>query len=104
MRAALDTGYRHIDTAQMYFNERGVGEGIRASGLGRTPAQVVLRWHIQKGTVVFPKTVSPQRMRENLSVFDFVLDDAAMAAIDGLDKGIAGRLGPDPNEFNWIPE
>jgi len=75
-----------------------------ADGLGRTPAQVVLRWHIQKGTVVFPKTMSPQRMRENLSVFDFVLDDAAMAAIDGLDKGIAGRIGPDPNEFNWIPE
>ena len=75
-----------------------------ADGLGKSAAQVVLRWHIQNHNIVFPKTMSPQRMRENFAIFDFVLDDAAMAAIDGLDRGTAGRIGPDPDEFNWIPE
>lgn len=47
--------------------------------------------------------MSPQRMRENFEVFGFPLDDAAMAAIDGLDKGSAGRIGPDPDRLNRIP-
>ncbi|EOD65467.1 2,5-didehydrogluconate reductase [Amycolatopsis vancoresmycina DSM 44592] len=64
---------------------------------GRTPAQVVLRWHVQLGNIVFPKTVSPRRMRENLDVFGFALDDEDMAAIGGLDEG--RRTGPDPDTF-----
>jgi 2,5-diketo-D-gluconate reductase A len=58
-----------------------------ASRIGRTPAQVVLRWHVQQGLVVIPKSASPERMRDNLAVFDFTLDDAAMAALATLSKG-----------------
>ncbi|MCV7193207.1 aldo/keto reductase [Mycolicibacterium brumae] len=74
-----------------------------AERLGKSPAQVVLRWHLQKGNVVFPKSMSPQRMRSNFELFDFTLDDAAMAAVDALDKGPAGRIGPDPDTFDLVP-
>jgi 2,5-diketo-D-gluconate reductase A len=63
---------------------------------GRTPAQVVLRWHLQLGNIVIPKSTSPSRIRENISVFDFVLTDGDMAALAGLETGT--RLGPDPDE------
>lgn len=65
---------------------------------GRTPAQVVLRWHLQLGNVVIPKSVTPSRIKENLDVFGFELDAGDLAAIDALDNG--GRLGPDPSAFN----
>ncbi len=71
---------------------------------GRTPSQVVLRWHIQGGDVVFPKTTSPARMRENFAVFDFELPPADIAAIDALDQGGAGRIGSHPATFDWIPD
>lgn len=74
-----------------------------AEKVGRTPAQVVLRWHIQRGDIVFPKSVTPERMRENFELFDFELDAADMTAISGLDKGEAGRTGPNPDEFDYIP-
>jgi len=74
-----------------------------AEATGKTPAQVVLRWHIQRGDVVFPKSVTPQRMRENHDIFDFELDGDDMAAISGLDKGEAGRTGPNPDTFDYIP-
>ena len=83
---ALRVGYRLIDTAAAYGNERGVGEGIRASGLGRTPAQVVLRWHVQQGVIVFPKTSRPERMTENIDVFDFELSAEEMRSIAALDE------------------
>lgn len=73
-----------------------------AARLDRTPAQVVLRWHIQRGDIVFPKSVSPQRMRENYQLFDFALDAQTMADISVLDRGAAGRLGPDPATFDWM--
>ncbi|GGR24744.1 oxidoreductase [Streptomyces roseolus] len=65
---------------------------------GRSPAQVVLRWHLQTGNVVIPKSVTPSRIRENVDVFDFELDAEDMAAIAALDEG--RRLGPNPAEFN----
>ncbi|MFF9341224.1 MULTISPECIES: aldo/keto reductase [unclassified Streptomyces] len=64
----------------------------------RTPAQVVLRWHLQLGNVVIPKSVTPSRIRENIDVFGFELDAEDMAAIAALDEGT--RLGPDPAEFS----
>jgi 2,5-diketo-D-gluconate reductase A len=76
-----------------------VGEiGRRA---GRSPAQVALRWHIQRGDIVFPKSVSPARIGENFAIFDFELSDADMTAITGLHRN--GRRGPNPDDFNWIP-
>jgi 2,5-diketo-D-gluconate reductase A len=74
-----------------------------AERLGRTAAQVIIRWHLQRGDVVFPKTVTPARMVENADVFDFQLSPDDIAAIDKLDKGEAGRIGPNPDVFDWIP-
>ncbi|MFH0412188.1 aldo/keto reductase [Corynebacterium sp. L4756] len=71
-----------------------------ADAHGKTPAQVVLRWHLQNNVIVFPKTVTPSRMRENFDVFDFELTDAEMAAINDLDRGDDGRVGSDPDEFS----
>ncbi|KRA23932.1 2,5-diketo-D-gluconic acid reductase [Microbacterium sp. Root61] len=68
---------------------------------GKTPAQVVIRWHLQKGFVLFPKSVRIERLRENLDVFDFTLTDAELAAIDSLDQPDgSGRVSSDPNEVN----
>ncbi|GAB3448273.1 aldo/keto reductase [Actinophytocola sediminis] len=64
---------------------------------GRTPAQVVLRWHVQLGNVVIPKSVTPARMRENLDVFGFALTDEELAEVHALDRGL--RTGPDPDHF-----
>ncbi|MFR9780811.1 aldo/keto reductase [Micromonospora sp. MS34] len=74
-----------------------------AEQLGRTPAQVVLRWHVQRGDIVFPKSTTPKRIEENFQIFDFELDDATMDRIAGLDKGGAGRQGPDPDTFDYVP-
>ncbi|AZS83546.1 aldo/keto reductase [Streptomyces griseoviridis] len=62
---------------------------------GKSPAQVVLRWHLQLGNVVIPKSVTPVRIRENIDVFDFALTDEEMTSIAGLDRGL--RTGPDPD-------
>ena len=72
-----------------------------AASVGRTPSQVVLRWHVQRGDIVFPKSARRERMEENFAIFDFELDESAMAAITGLDRG--ERTGPDPDRFNHIP-
>ncbi|WP_410809582.1 aldo/keto reductase [Micromonospora sp. 067-2] len=74
-----------------------------AEQLGRTPAQVVLRWHVQRGDIIFPKSTTPKRIEENAQIFDFELDDAAMERITTLDKGGAGRQGPDPDTFAYLP-
>lgn len=67
----------------------------------RSAAQVVLRWHLQLGNVVIPKSVTPSRIRENLDVFGFELDAADVAALDALGAGAAGRrIGPDPSVFD----
>ncbi|MCD6640153.1 MAG: aldo/keto reductase [Nocardioides sp.] len=77
--------------------------GEIASQLGRTPAQVALRWHIQRGDVVFPKTTHSERLRSNFDVLDFELSPEQMSVVDGLDRGPAGRMGPDPDVFDWVP-
>ncbi len=74
-----------------------------ADNVGRTPAQVVLRWHIQRGDIIFPKSVTPSRMQENLELFDFELGSDDMDAISGLDRGEDGRTGPNPDTFAYIP-
>jgi 2,5-diketo-D-gluconate reductase A len=77
--------------------------GAVASRLGRTPAQVTLRWHIQRGDVIFPKSTTPARMKENFEIFDFALEPEDMAAISALDKGEEGRTGPNPDVFAYVP-
>ncbi len=72
--------------------------GSVAERHGVTPAQAVLRWHLQLGNVVIPKSVTPSRIAENIDVFGFELDTADMAELTGLDKG--KRLGPDPDTFD----
>ena len=67
----------------------------------RTPAQVVLRWHIQRGDIVFPKSVTRERVQANFELFDFELSDADMSDISALNRD--ERTGPDPDVFNYIP-
>ncbi|MFF5767419.1 aldo/keto reductase [Streptomyces tanashiensis] len=69
-----------------------------AAAHGKSPAQVVIRWHLQLGNVVIPKSVTPARIRANVDVFDFVLTDEEMAAVAGLDRGL--RTGPHPDQLN----
>ena len=74
-----------------------------ADRVGRTPAQVTLRWHIQRGDVIFPKSVTPARVKENFELFDFELSSEDVDAIAALDKGDDGRTGPHPDTFDRIP-
>jgi 2,5-diketo-D-gluconate reductase A len=78
--------------------------GQVAEKVGRTPAQVVLRWHIQRGDIVFPKSTTPARIKENFELFDFALEDADIKAITALDRGELGRTGPNPDVFAYIPD
>jgi 2,5-diketo-D-gluconate reductase A len=68
-----------------------------AARTGKTPAQVVLRWHIQRGDIVFPKSVTPDRIRQNIDIFDFELSDSDVEDITLLNKN--ERTGPDPDKF-----
>ncbi len=75
-----------------------------AGDRGKSPAQVVLRWHIQRGDIVFPKSVTPERVKSNFELFDFELDGSDMDAIAALDRGESGRTGPDPDTFDYVPD
>ena len=72
-----------------------------AGRVGRTPAQVVLRWHIERGDIVFPKSVTPERIVENISIFDFELSGPDVEAITALNRN--ERTGPDPDTFAMLP-
>lgn len=74
-----------------------------AGETGRTAAQVVIRWHLQRGNIVFPKSVTASRIAENFAVFDFSLDESQMEKITRLDRGERGREGPNPDEFALLP-
>ncbi|NJQ02900.1 aldo/keto reductase [Streptomyces zingiberis] len=95
------------DIATEAWSPLGSGKGLLdepaigriAERLGRTPAQVVLRWHLQLGNVVIPKSVTPSRIKENFDVFGFELDGEDMAAIAALDSG--KRLGANPAEADF---
>jgi 2,5-diketo-D-gluconate reductase A len=67
---------------------------------GRTPAQVVIRWHLDRGYIVIPKSVTPSRIRENFDVFDFSLDADDLAKIAATDRK-DGRIGPDPETADF---
>lgn len=71
---------------------------------GKSPAQVVLRWHIQRGDIIFPKSKTEDRVRENFEIFDFDLDAGSMAMITDLDRGEKGRTGGNPDTMAWIPK
>jgi 2,5-diketo-D-gluconate reductase A len=75
-----------------------------AQQVGKTPAQVVLRWQIQLGNVVIPKSKTESRVRDNFALFDFELDQGAMAMISDLDRGEKGRTGGNPDTMDWIPQ
>ncbi|MEJ7832184.1 MAG: aldo/keto reductase [Nocardioides sp.] len=75
-----------------------------ADAHGKTPSQVTLRWHVERGDIVFPKSMKQERMRENFDIFDFQLTQDQVATISGLDQGADGRLGPDPDQFDMIPD
>ncbi|MGD9618370.1 MAG: aldo/keto reductase [Mycolicibacterium sp.] len=77
--------------------------GRIAGDIGRSPAQVVLRWHIQRGDIVFPKSVTLQRIKDNFALFDFELSADDCDAISALDKGEQGRIGPNPDTFDYVP-
>src|SRR4029077_8595414 len=75
-----------------------------ADAHGKTPAQVGLRWHIQRGDIVYPKSVDGERMKSNFDIFDFTLASEEMDAVAGLDRGESGRTGPNPDSFDYIPD
>ena len=81
--------------------ERFLDEGAFVVIAGRTPAQVVLRWHVQLGNIVFPKSSSKERMTQNFEIFDFELTDDDVAQISALNRD--ERTGPDPDVFNYVP-
>jgi 2,5-diketo-D-gluconate reductase A len=72
--------------------------------VGKSVAQVTLRWHIQKGYIIFPKSNTSSRIAENYDIFSFQLSKKQMARISGLEKGEAGRNGPNPDTFNYLPD
>jgi 2,5-diketo-D-gluconate reductase A len=71
-----------------------------ARGAGKSPAQVVLRWHIERGDIIFPKSVTPARISENIDIFDFELSGEDVEAISALNRN--ERTGPDPDTFDAI--
>ena len=104
-QAALRAFHAGHGVVTQAWSPIGQGKGLLADPVlaelaakhGKTAAQVVLRWHLQLGTVVIPKSVTPSRIRENIDIAGFALDERDMAAIAGLDRG--ERLGPDPATF-----
>ncbi|MEP9382252.1 aldo/keto reductase [Nocardioides sp. KR10-350] len=70
---------------------------------GKSPAQVLLRWQLDLGNIVFPKSTRKERLAENFDVFDFALSEDEIASLGALDRGEAGRTGPNPDTFDYVP-
>jgi len=103
-QAGLRHEHDELDIVTEAWSPLGQGLELEDPALGKiaeahskTPAQTIIRWHIQLGNVVIPKSVTPERIEENFAVFDFHLSDAEMDAIRALDAG--RRIGPDPDTF-----
>ncbi|WP_182524867.1 aldo/keto reductase [Nocardioides dongkuii] len=77
--------------------------GEIATKYGKKPSQVTLRWHLDRGDIVFPKTTHEERMRENFDLFDFSLTVEELERIAALDRGEDGRTGPNPDTFDYLP-
>ena len=75
-----------------------------AESVGKAAAQVVLRWHVQRNDIVFPKSVHAERIKSNFEIFDFDLSEDEMTAITALNRDESGRNGPHPDEFDYIPD
>src|SRR3954447_1224880 len=75
-----------------------------AERVGKSTAQVTLRWHVQLGHIIFPKSTTPSRIEENFDICDFELTADDLTAISALDKGEEGRTGPNPDSFDYIPD
>lgn len=88
-----------LDRGRVLDEEKVVATAQR---LGKTPAQVVLRWAIERGDVLFPKSAHPERMKQNLDIFDFQFDEQAKADLDSLDTGEAGRSGSHPDTMDIL--
>ena len=73
-----------------------------AEKYGKTASQVTLRWHVERGDIVFPKTTKEERMRENFDIFDFALTQEEVEQVSALDRGEDGRTGPHPDTFDWV--
>ncbi len=103
---ALRDYHAEYEIATEAWSPIGQGKGLLedpaivgvAEAKDRSPAQVVLRWHIQHGIVAIPKSVTPERIRDNIALFDFELSDEEMSIISGLSAG--KRIGPDPEVFD----
>ena len=78
--------------------------GAIAETHGKSASQVTLRWHIERGDIVFPKSTHEERMRENFALFDFALTPDEVQRISALGVGTAGRIGPDPATMDYVPE
>ena len=107
--AAREYGHEHgiITEAWSPIAQGGVLEDETitriAEKVGKSTAQVVLRWHLQRGDIIFPKSVTPSRIKDNFDLFDFELDSDDMEEITALDQGEDGRTGPHPDKFDFIP-
>jgi 2,5-diketo-D-gluconate reductase A len=78
--------------------------GEIAATHGKSPSQVTLRWHVERGDIIFPKSMRQERMRENFEIFDFSLTDEEVRRISALDRGEEGRTGPNPNTMDFVPK
>jgi 2,5-diketo-D-gluconate reductase A len=99
--------HRQLGIATQSWSPLGQGKALAdpviggiAARHGRTPAQIIIRWHLDNGLIAIPKSVTPRRIAENFAVFDFKLSDADLTAIAGLDSA-QGRIGPEPATANF---
>lgn len=105
-RGIITQAWSPIGGINRYFNDKGAAQdplvhpviANLATQHGKTPAQIVLRWHIEHGLSAIPKSVRAERIAENFDIFDFTLSAEEVAAVDALDSGVRG--GPDPDRVN----